>query len=113
MQDTSTDYEELTGSIQSGYYIKSGIANNNEDLFYMSVFITISARTYEELLWRRGQMTDLLKSMDMYVGDCNFRPGGRIALRHAVSLHRPEHREEGAAEHPHKRRGVHIYVHLV
>lgn len=73
IQDTSTDYEELTGSIQSGYYIKSGIANNNEDLFYMSVFITISARTYEELLWRRGQMTDLLKSMDMYVGDCNFQ----------------------------------------
>lgn len=73
MQDTSTDYEELTGSIQSGYYIKSGIANNNEDLFYMSVFITISARTYEELLWRRGQITDLLKSMDMYVGDCNFQ----------------------------------------
>ena len=73
MQDTSTDYEELTGSIQSGYYIKSGIANNNEDLFYMSVLITISARTYEELLWRRGQMTDLLKSKDMYVNDCNFQ----------------------------------------
>lgn len=73
MQDTSTDYEELTGSIQSGYYIKSGIANNNEDLFYMSVFITISARTYEELLWRRGQMTDLLKSMDMYINECNFQ----------------------------------------
>ena len=73
MQDTSTDYEELTGSIQSGYYIKSGIANNNEDLFYMSVLITISARTYEELLWRRGQMTDLLKSMDMYIKECNFR----------------------------------------
>ena len=73
MQDTSTDYEELTGSIQSGYYIKSGIANNNEDLFYMSVFITISARTYEELLWRRGQMTDFLKSMDMYINECNFQ----------------------------------------
>lgn len=73
MQDTSTDYEELTGSIQSGYYIKSGIANNNEDLFYMSVLITISARTYEELLWRRGQMTDLLKSMDMYINECNFQ----------------------------------------
>lgn len=73
MQDTSTDYEELTGSIQSGYYIKSGIANNNEVLFYMSVLITISARTYEELLWRRGQMTDLLKSMDMYINECNFR----------------------------------------
>ena len=84
MQDTSTDYEELTGSIQSGYYIKSGIANNNEDLFYMSVFITISARTYEELLWRRGQMTDLLKSMDMYVGDCNFQQ--EAALRSVMPL---------------------------
>ena len=46
MQDTSTDYEELANSIQAGYYIKQGIANYNEDLFYMSVFITISAKTY-------------------------------------------------------------------
>jgi len=45
MQDTSTDYEELTNSIQAGYYIKQGIANYNEDLFYMSVFITVSANT--------------------------------------------------------------------
>lgn len=67
MHDTSTDYEELTNSIQSGYYIKNGIANNNEDLFYMSVFVTISAKTYEELLWRKQQMIDMLKSMDMYL----------------------------------------------
>ena len=52
MQDTSTDFEELTNSIQSGYFIKNGIANNNEDLFYMSIFITISAKSYEELMWR-------------------------------------------------------------
>ena len=50
MQDTSTDFEELTNSIQSGYFIKNGIANNNEDLFYMSIFITISAKSYEELM---------------------------------------------------------------
>ena len=55
MQDTSTDYEELANSIQAGYYIKHGIANYNEDLFYMSVFITISAKTYEELMWRKGR----------------------------------------------------------
>lgn len=73
MQDTSTDYEELTNSIQAGYYIKHGIANNNEDLFYMSVFITISAKSYEELLWRKQQMTDMLKSMDMYTSDCRFQ----------------------------------------
>ena len=51
MHDTSTDYEELANSIQAGYYIKQGIANHNEDLFYMSVFVTISAKTYDELLW--------------------------------------------------------------
>ena len=73
MQDTSTDYEELTNSIQAGYYIKHGIANNNEDLFYMSVFVTISAKTLDDLMWRKQQMTDMLKSMDMYISDCRFQ----------------------------------------
>lgn len=82
MQDTSTDYEELAGSIQAGYFIKQGIANYNEDLFYMSVFVTVSARTYEELMWRKQQMTDMLKSMDMYVSDCSFQQ--EDALRTAM-----------------------------
>ena len=73
MQDTSTDYEELTNSIQAGYYIKQGIANYNEDLFYLSVFITISAKSIDELMWRKQQMVDMLKSMDMYVSDCRFQ----------------------------------------
>lgn len=73
MQDTSTDFEELAGSIQAGYYIKQGLSSYNEDLFYMSVFITISGATYEELLWRKQQMIDLMKSMDIQVGDCSFR----------------------------------------
>lgn len=73
MQDTSTDYEELTNSIQAGYYIKNGIANYNEDLFYMSIFITVSARTLEELQWRRQQMVDMLKSMDIYASECRWQ----------------------------------------
>lgn len=72
-QDTSSDYEELAGSIQSGYYIKNAIASNNEDLFYMSIFITVSANSYEELLWRKQQMTDMLKSMDIYASGCDFQ----------------------------------------
>ena len=84
MQDTSTDYEELTGAIQAGYYIKDGISNHNEDLFYMSVFITVSAPTYEEMTWRRQQITDLLKSMDIYVRDCNFQQ--EAALRSVMPL---------------------------
>ena len=73
MQDTSTDYEELANSIQAGYFIKNGIANYNEDLFYLSVFVTVSAQTYEKLLWRKRQMTDMLKSMDIQVSECNFQ----------------------------------------
>jgi DNA helicase HerA-like ATPase len=84
MQDTSTDYEELTGAIQAGYYIKEGISNYNEDLFYMSVFITVSARTHEEMVWRRQQISDLLKSMDIYVRDCNFQQ--EAALRSVMPL---------------------------
>lgn len=72
-QDTSADYEQLANSVQAGYYIKSGIAGNNEDLFYLSVFITVSANTYEELIWRRKQITDMLKSIDIYVSECRYR----------------------------------------
>jgi len=73
MQDTSTDYEELTNSIQAGYFIKNSISNYNEDLFYMSIIITVSANSLKELNWRKNQMTDLLKSMDMHVSECRFQ----------------------------------------
>ena len=73
LQDPSTDYEELAGSIQAGYYIKQGLSSRNEDLFYMSVFITLSAASYEELQWRKQQMTDFMKSMDIQVSDCMFQ----------------------------------------
>lgn len=73
MQDTSTDYEELANSIQAGYYIKNGIANYHEDLFYLSVFLTVSAKSYDELFWRKQQMLDLLKSMDFFLSECAFR----------------------------------------
>ena len=47
--------------------VKARLSSRNEDLFYMSVFITLSAAGYEELLWRKQQMTDLMKSMDIQV----------------------------------------------
>ncbi len=73
VQDTSTDFEELANSIQSGYYIKNAISNNNEDLFYMSLCITVSASTKRELNWRKQQILDMMKSMDIHMSDCNFR----------------------------------------
>ena len=73
MQDTNTDYEELSDSINAGYYIKRGLASNNEDLFYMHIFITVSAKTLAELTWRTKQITDMLKSIDVYLSDCRYR----------------------------------------
>ena len=84
VQDTSTDYEELANSIQAGYYIKNGLANNNEDLFYMSVFISISAKTLDEMLWRKQQIVDMMKSMDIQISDCRFQQ--EAALRSVMPL---------------------------
>ena len=71
-QDTSTDFEELANSVQSGYYIKQGLANG-DDLFYLSVFITVSARSIKELTWRKQQISLMLRSADIYVSECRFR----------------------------------------
>lgn len=84
IQDTSTDYEELSGSIQSGYYIKSSMANYNEDLFYISTFITVSAKTLEELMWRKQQLTDMLKAMDILISELRFQQ--EDALRSVMPL---------------------------
>lgn len=62
----------MANSISAGYYIKRGIAGGNEDLFYLSVFITVSAKSLKELIWRRQQFTDMLRSMDIFVSDCRF-----------------------------------------
>lgn len=73
MQDTSVDYEEVTNSIQAGYYIKQEIATRNEDLIYMSIFITVSAKTKKELAWRKQQVVDMLKAIDIFVSDAKFK----------------------------------------
>lgn len=71
MQDTNTDYEELSNSIESGYYIKKGLAES-EDLFYLSVFITVSAKTLKDLLWKKRAVTETLKASDFFVSECKF-----------------------------------------
>ena len=75
--------------------------------YYLSVFITVSAQTYEELLWRKRQMTDMLKSMDMQVSECNFQQ--EAALRSVLPfLHRPWFGEKVPAERAHQRGGFHL-----
>ena len=45
-QDTNDDFDDLAGSIHGGYYMKRGIANN-EDFYYANILITITGATKE------------------------------------------------------------------
>lgn len=72
-QATDSDYEEVQNAIGSGYYLKQSISNNNEDFFYMSTIITISAPTLSDLKLRKQQMINMMKSLDMKVGDFRFQ----------------------------------------
>ena len=70
--DTNTDYDDIDGAIRSGYYLKSGIANN-EDFYYINLLITITAESWEELEWKEAEMKKLLLSQDMQVRSCHYR----------------------------------------
>ena len=70
--DTNTDFDDIDDAIQSGYYLKSGIANC-EDFYYMNLLISIMANTKEELEWKEGEMKKLLLSQDMNACNCHFR----------------------------------------
>ena len=69
--DTNTDYDDLDSAIRSGYFLKQGLANN-EDFYYMSLLITVTASTFEELQWRVQEMKKLLISQDMDLRTCYF-----------------------------------------
>ncbi|MCL2620175.1 MAG: ATP-binding protein [Defluviitaleaceae bacterium] len=71
-QDTNDDFEDLAGSIHGGYYMKRGIANN-EDFYYVNMLVTITGSTKEVLDWRVREMQKKLVSQDMAVQVCTFR----------------------------------------
>jgi len=70
--DTNTDFDDLSNAIQSGYFLKRGIANN-EDFYYMGLLITVTAETVKDLEWRVGEMRKLLISQDMDARVCSFQ----------------------------------------
>ena len=70
--DTNTDFDDIDSAIRSGYFLKDGLANN-EDFYYLNLFITITAPSEEDLEWKVGEMQKLLLSRDMNLGTCLFR----------------------------------------
>jgi len=70
--DTNTDFDDIEGAIQSGYYLKSGLANY-EDFYYTNILVTITADTQENLEWRIAEVKRLMTSQDMELRLCRFR----------------------------------------
>lgn len=67
--DTNTDFDDLDSAIRSGYFLKDGLSNN-EDFYYMSILITITVDSVEELQWREREMKKMLISQDISLSPC-------------------------------------------
>lgn len=85
--DTNTDFDDLANAIQSGYYLKEGMANN-EDFYYTSVMLTVTAESVKDLEWRIGEVRKLFISQDMDIQLCTFRQ--EAAFRSALPLCCPD-----------------------
>lgn len=85
--DTNTDFDDIDGAIRSGYFLKEGLANN-EDFYYLNLMITITASTEDDLEWKVSEMKKLLLSQDMNVCNCHFR--GEQAFLSSLPLIAPE-----------------------
>ena len=70
--DTNTNFDSLDDAIKSGYFLKRGIAEN-EDFYYMNTLITITANSPAELDYREKEMRKLLLSHDIGCVTCTFR----------------------------------------
>lgn len=70
--DTSGDYDDLIGTINSGYYVKQGIANG-EDFYNFSCMITITAHSLEELDYRYEEIRKHLIKRDLGFRQCKFQ----------------------------------------
>ena len=62
--DTNTDFDDIDSAIRSGYFLKEGLANN-EDFYFMNLLVTVTAPNEEDLEWKVSEMKKLLLSQDM------------------------------------------------
>jgi len=70
--DTNTDFDDIDSAIRSGYFLKEGLANN-EDFYFLNLLVTVTASSEEDLEWKVNEMKKLLASQDMRLDTCHFR----------------------------------------
>ena len=81
--DTNSDFDDLAESIQAGYYLKNGLASN-EEFYYLCVLVTVTGYSAREVEWRAKEMKKLLNAQDMDVVSCIFKE--EQAFRSALPL---------------------------
>lgn len=85
VSDTNTDFDDLEGAIRSGYFLKDGLAAN-EDFYYFSTLITVTAGSVKELNWRIAELKKLLVSQDLECIPLHLSAGGCIFILAAPGI---------------------------
>ena len=70
--DTSGDYDDLMGTISSGYFVKQGLANG-EDFYNFACMMTITAHSIDELDYRYEEIRKHLIKRDLAFKKCSFQ----------------------------------------
>ncbi|MBQ2709371.1 MAG: hypothetical protein IJF67_13970, partial [Clostridia bacterium] len=73
VDDTRQDYEELDDAISSGFFLKEGMNRANQDFYYMSTVIEITAADAESLEQRVADVMTLCSSMSMLVKRADYK----------------------------------------
>ena len=75
--DTNTDFDDIDSAIRSGYFLKEGLANN-EDFYFMNLLVTITAPNEEDLEWKVSEMKNSCSPRT-----CGFPPATSGKNRHS------------------------------
>ena len=70
LKDTDVSYDKRVGRLMSTYYIKQQL--DGEDFYYMSILVTLSAKSEEALMLKIKAFKDEMKSKEMQVYGCEF-----------------------------------------
>lgn len=73
VDDTRQDFEELDSAITSGLFLKDQMNRNNEDFYYMSTLVEVTAPSAELLEQRLSDTKSYLASLGLISKDCDFR----------------------------------------
>ncbi|MFP5522038.1 VirB4 family type IV secretion system protein [Peptococcus simiae] len=71
-EDTSQDFEDLHGAIESGYYLKSGLSAG-EDFCYMATLITITGHSLQEVNYKYEAIKRHCIRNDIRIKPCHFQ----------------------------------------